>query len=138
MRISDWSSDVCSSDLFGVGAVELDQGAVDEGLFLRVQAHQGLGDFSVEVLDRAQPALAQVARLVAVAQLDGFALAGGSARGHGGAAHGAGVPPLVALDGSIPARHDTVAAADIVDCTYHFLFTYTIPRSLTTISVTTN
>src|SRR3546814_2229202 len=61
MRISDWSSDVCSSDLHG---------AVDECLVLDVQPDDGFADFGVDVLDGFQHAPAEITRLVAVAQLD--------------------------------------------------------------------
>src|SRR3546814_4034585 len=61
MRISDWSSDVCSSDL----------------------------DFGIDRLDRLQDSLAEIARLVAVAHLDRFMRARGRARGHRRAAEAA-------------------------------------------------
>jgi hypothetical protein len=63
-----------------VGAVQVDQGLVEEGLLGGVQAQHGFGDFGVDVLDGLEHALAQVAALVAVTQLDGFARAGGAPR----------------------------------------------------------
>ena len=62
-------------------------GAIDEGLFLRVQAHQGFGDLGVEILHRPQHALARIAALVAVAQFDGLARSLLRRRRHGGATH---------------------------------------------------
>ena len=62
-----------------VGAVEVDQRLVEEGLLGGVEAQHRFADLGVDVLDRAQHALAEVARLVAVAQLDRLAGAGGRA-----------------------------------------------------------
>jgi hypothetical protein len=59
-----------------VGAVEIDHGLVDEGLVLDVEADDGFADFCVDVLDCLQHALAQITRLVAVAQFDCLAAAG--------------------------------------------------------------
>lgn len=106
----------------GLGAVQLDQGAIDEGLLLGVQAHQRFRDFGIEVLDSAQHALAEIAALVAVAQLDGFAGAGGRARRHGRAAHGAGLQQHVTFDGRVAARIQDLAADDIDNCTHDFTF----------------
>ncbi|MDT4834564.1 hypothetical protein FQZ97_682050 [compost metagenome] len=106
----------------GFGAVQLDQGAIDEGLFLGVQAHQGFRDFRIQVLDSAQHALAQITALVAIAQFDGFAGAGGSARRHGRAAHGAGFQQHIAFHGGVAARIQNLAADDIDDCTHDFTF----------------
>src|SRR3546814_2741533 len=89
MRISDWSSDVCSSDL------------VDVHLVLGVQAGQHVEDLVVHGLDRLQHALAAIALLVAVAQLDRLVGAGRGAGGHGGAAEGAALQSDVDLDGRI-------------------------------------
>jgi hypothetical protein len=65
-----------------------------------------------------QHALAEVARLVAVAQLDGLARAGGGARGHGRAAHGAGLQQHVAFDGGVAAAVEDLAADDVDDGTH--------------------
>ncbi len=56
-----------------VGAVQIDQGLVDIGLLAGIQAHDGLGDFRVDVLHSPQHALAAVALGIAVAQLDRLA-----------------------------------------------------------------
>jgi hypothetical protein len=80
-----------------------------------VQAQHGLGDFGVDVLHGLEHALAQVAALVAVAQLDGLAAAGGGARRHGGAAHGAGFQQHVAFDGGVAAAVEDLAADDVND-----------------------
>src|SRR5690606_4613400 len=99
-------------------AVQVDQGAVDEGLFLRIQTHQGFGNFGVDVLDGTQHALAQVAGLVAVAQFDGFARTGGRARGHRSPPHGARFEQHVAFHGGVAARIEDFASDDVYDCTH--------------------
>jgi hypothetical protein len=71
------------------GAVQGDEGLVNGGLVQHVHAHQALGNLGVHVLHGGEHALAQVAVLVAVPELTGLMHAGGSAGGHGGAAHGA-------------------------------------------------
>ena len=71
------------------GAVQVDQGLVDGGLIQDIHADQALGDLGVDVLHSLFHALAVVAALVAVPQLAGLIDAGGSAGGHGGAAHSA-------------------------------------------------
>jgi hypothetical protein len=84
-----------------VGAVQVDQRLVQEVLLGGVEAQHRLGDLGVDVLHGLEHALAQVALRIAVAQLDGFARAGGRARGHGRAAHGAGLQQHVAFHGGI-------------------------------------
>src|SRR3546814_763798 len=84
MRISDWSSDVCSSDL----------------------------------LDRLQHALAAIALLVAVAQLDRLVGAGRGAGGHGGAAEGAALQSDVDLDGRIAPGVQDLPGLNIDDCSH--------------------
>src|SRR3546814_20717671 len=56
MRISDWSSDVCSSDLAGARAIERDALALDvgHGLDARLGAHHQVDGLRVEVGDGAQ------------------------------------------------------------------------------------
>ena len=65
---------------------------------------------------RLEHAPAQVAGLVAVARSSmAFAAAGGGARRHGGAAHGAGFQQHVAFDGGIAAAVEDLAADDVND-----------------------
>src|SRR3546814_149276 len=135
MRISDWSSDVCSSDLLrhgkrdaedGVGAepalvgggVQLDQGLVDVELVLAVEAGEHVEDLVVDRLDRLQHALAAIALLVAVAQLDGLVRAGGGAGGRRGAAEGAAFQGDVDFDGGIAPGVENLPGLDIDDCGY--------------------
>jgi len=84
-----------------VRAVEVEQRPVDPGLLGGVQAHEGLGDLGIDVLDRAQHPLAEIAVRIAVAQLDRLARPGGRARGNRRPAHHAGFEENVAFDGRI-------------------------------------
>ena len=98
-----------------VGSVELEQGAVEKGLFVGLESHDRFADLGVDVLDRLEHALAEVAALVAVAQLDRLACPGGSARRHGRPAHDPGLEQHVAFDGGIAARVEDLAADDVDD-----------------------
>ena len=69
-------------------AVQLDHRRVEAAL-IEVAADQGLAEVAVDVADRRQHALAEVALLVAVAQFEGLALAGRGARRHRGPPEGA-------------------------------------------------
>ncbi len=60
-------------------AVELEQALIDRRLIERAQADDCRTELLVDVLDGLQHALAEVALLVAVAELDRFVLAGGRA-----------------------------------------------------------
>ena len=103
-----------------LGAVQVDQGLVQKGLLAGVQAEHRFADLGVDVLDGFQHALAQVALHVAVAQLDGFARAGRSARRYCRAAHGAGFQQHIAFDGGIAAAVQNLAGDDVNDCTHLF------------------
>ena len=75
-----------------------------------VEAVDGFGDFGVDVRDCFLHALAEIARFVAVAQLDGFVFAGGGAGRDRGAADDAAFEANVRLDGGIAARIENLAA----------------------------
>jgi hypothetical protein len=105
-----------------VGAVEVDQRLVEKGLLGCVEAEHRLADLGVDVLHRAQHTLAEVARLVAVAQLDRLAAAGGGARRHRGATHGARLEQHVAFDGGIAPAVENLAADDVDDGAHAFPF----------------
>ncbi len=98
-----------------VGPVELDHGGVDLALVGGVEADDLLGDRLVDVLDSLQDALAQVARLVAVAQLDGLELAGGSAGRDRSAALCVIVEKDLDLNGGVAARVEDLASVNDVD-----------------------
>ena len=74
-------------------------------------------DFGVDVLDGLQHALAEIARLVAIAQFDRLAAAGGGAGRHGGTAHHAGFQQHVGFDGGIAAGIQNFPGDDINNCT---------------------
>src|SRR5581483_7782625 len=90
------------------GSVELDQRAVEARLVGRLAAGHGGGDLPVDVLDRAQHALA-AERLAAVAQLDRLMLAGRGARRHRRAAGGARLEARVDLHRRVPAAVEDLA-----------------------------
>jgi len=104
-----------------LGAVQVDQRAVQERLLARVQPQNCFADLGVDVLDRLQHALAEVALLVAVAQLDRLARAGRRARRHRGAAHRAALEQHVAFDGGVAATVENFAADDVNDGTHGWM-----------------
>ena len=63
-------------------AVERDHRCVDLDLILRVKPAQGVENIAIDAFDRLEHALAEKARLVAVAQFDRFMRAGRGARRH--------------------------------------------------------
>jgi len=105
-----------------LGAIQVDQGLVQKGLLGGIQAQHGFADLGVDVFHRLEHALAQVTALVAVAQLNGFAAAGGRARRHGGPAHHARFEQHVAFDGGVAAAVQHFAADDVYDGTHGFSF----------------
>jgi hypothetical protein len=106
----------------GLGAVELDQRAVDEALLGRIQADDRLGNLGVDRLDRLQHALAAVALRIAIAQLDRFAAAGRGARGHRGASHDARLEQHVRFDRRIAARIQDLPSHHVDDRAHQFFF----------------
>ena len=96
-------------------AVQLDHRAVDGHLVVRIVADQGLGDLLLDVLHGLQHALAQVAVLVAVAQLHGLVLAGGCPAGHRRAPRGAAGDQHVGLDGGVAAGIEDLPGPDLLD-----------------------
>ena len=73
---------------------------------------QGLLEHGVDVLDGFEDALARVALLVPVTQLDSFAGSRGGARWHGRPPIHPGIQDDVGLNGGIAAGIDDLAAAD--------------------------
>src|SRR5260221_13344317 len=119
-----------------LGTVEVDQRAVDDRLLARVEADDGFRHLGIDELHRLQHALATVAPLVAVAQLDRLAAAGGGARGHGGAPHHARLEQHVGLHGGVAAGIKDLPRDDIDDRT-HFAFSSMNAFFLTTASSAT-
>ena len=75
-------------------------------------AEEGRSDVGVDVFNGLEHAFAEEARLVAVAEFDGFVFAGGGAGGNRGAADRAAFEVHVNFDGGIAAGIDHFAAAD--------------------------
>ena len=93
-------------------AVERDHGLVDQPLVRGVHAFQLGSDDGLNIFHRLQHALAEVMALVAVAQLNGLMLAGGSARRHDGAAECAAFQNHVRFHGGISTRIKNFARAN--------------------------
>ena len=95
-----------------LGAVDGDHGGVDEALVGGVHAGEFGGEDGLDVLDGVEDAFAHVVGLVAVAELDGFVLAGGGAGGDGGAAHGSAGEGDVGFDGGVSAGIEDFAGGN--------------------------
>jgi hypothetical protein len=99
----------------GRGPVELDQAPVEARLVGRVHAHHGRRDELEDVRDGLPHALAEVARLVAVAQLERLVLARRGAGRHGGPPHVAAGDRDLDLDGGVAPRVQDLARVDVDD-----------------------
>ena len=93
--------------------VRSDQRGIDSALVEGVEAHDGIGTLVVDVLDGLQDALAQVAALVAVAQLARLKGASRSARRHHRAAEAAVLEHDLDLDGGIAAAVENLTTVDV-------------------------
>ncbi len=111
----DGQDGVGAKAAFVLGPVELDHGGVDEEGVCGVDADQGIGDFGVDVVDGFGDAFAAEAGFVAIAELNGFAGAGGSAGRAGGTADGAVGESDLGLNGRVAAGIDDLAAKDFDD-----------------------
>ena len=97
-------------------AVEIDHDLVDLRLQRGVVTDQRFRDRPVDVGDGFGRALAQIAMLIAIAQFDGFMLAGGSAARNGGAAVAAIGQKNFGLNGGVSTRIQNLDSADSDDC----------------------
>ena len=97
-----------------VRAVELDHDLVDDALLAGVAAEHLLGDLLVDVLNSLENALAGVALLVAVAQLNGLELTGRRAGGNRSAGLGA-VEDHLDLNGRVAAGVEDLTGFDEFD-----------------------
>ncbi len=105
-----------------LGSVELDEGRVDPALILGIHAGKRIEDLAIDGVDRLGDALALVARLVAVAQLDRLVRSRRGARGHRGAAHSPVLEHDVDLDGRVAPAIEDLAADDVDDGSHgHYL-----------------
>ena len=86
-------------------------------------AEHGAADLAVDVVDGLEHALAEIAALVAIAQFDGLAAAGGGAGGHRGATDRAALASITPrFDGGVAARIEDFAGSDFIDlrhCLHH-------------------
>ena len=90
-----------------------DQRGIDGTLIEGIEAHNGIGALVVDVLDGLRDTLAQIAALVAVAQLAGFESAGRSARRHHRATETAVLEHDLDLDGGVAAAVEHLATVNI-------------------------
>ena len=95
------------------GTIRSDQRGIDGALIEGIEAHDGIGALVVDVLDGLRNALAQVAALVAIAQLAGLKGAGRSTRRHHCAAKAAVLEHDLDLDGGIAAAVEHLATVDV-------------------------
>jgi len=93
-------------------SVQGDHGLVEQPLVGGVHALQFGCNHGFHIGHGLQYALAQIVALVSVAQFHGLVLAGGSARGHDGAAQSAAFQDHVRLNGRIAARVENFAGAN--------------------------
>ncbi len=96
-------------------AVERDHRLVDLGLRLGIHAADRVEDLAGHGRDGLLHALAEIAFLVAVAQLDRLVRAGRGAARHRGAAHRAVLQHHIDLDGRVAAAVEDFAADDVDD-----------------------
>ena len=80
-----------------------------------IEAGKRLGNFAVHVLDRAQHSLAEIALVVAIAQLNRLVLARGSPAGHGGAAAGTIGEEDLGFHGRVSAGIENLSGGDLRD-----------------------
>ncbi len=106
-----------SRDLFGVPSSAI-IALIEAALIGRVHAADRVEDLAVHGGDGVQHALAAIALLVAVAQLDRFMRAGRGAGRHRGAADDAAFQRDVDFDGGIAAAVENLAADDVRDCAH--------------------
>ena len=105
----------------GVGAelslvgrtVRGNQRGIDGALIEGVEAHDSVSALVVDVLDGLRDALAQIAALVAVAQLASFESASRSARRHHRATEAAVLEHDLDLDGGVAAAVEHLATVDV-------------------------
>jgi hypothetical protein len=96
-------------------AVQVDHGLVDAALVGGVEAGQGRCDLVDDGVNGLLDTLAEVAALVAVAQFNGFVLAGGSTGRRCGAAYRAGCQSHLGLHGRIATGVDDFQSGDLRD-----------------------
>ena len=104
---------------FGGRAIQGDQCVIEGTLVNCVRAGDRFGDLGIDVGDGFEDACAEVFRLIAIAEFQGFVFASGSARGNDGAAESAGLEQDFGLDGGIAARVKDLAGVNAGDFSGH-------------------
>ena len=97
------------------GAIETDHRLVDESLIERIDAFELTADLVVYILDRLLHALAGIAKVVAVAKLDGFILAGRRTAWNCRTSGYSVFKNDLSLDGRIAARIQDLPSGDSLD-----------------------
>ena len=100
------------------GTVRGDQRGIDGALIEGIEAHDGVGALVVDVLDGLRDALAQIAALVAIAQLARLKGSGRSARRHHRATEAAVLEHDLDLDGRVAAAVEHLATVDVQNITH--------------------
>ena len=103
---------------FILGAIQVDQGAIQKSLLAGIQPQHGFGNFGVDVLHRLQYALAQITAFVAVAQLNRLTAAGRCAAGHCGTPHHAAFEQHIAFNSGVAAAVEHFTANNINNGTH--------------------
>jgi len=96
--------------------VQVDHGLIDFALILGIEPDHGLGNVAIDRIDRAFDALAQPARLVAVAPFNRFVRAGRCARRHRRAPETAILQHYIDLHRRVAAAVEDLARMDVDDC----------------------
>lgn len=93
-----------------VGVVEVNERIVDGDLVENIHADEGLGDFTVHMLDGVQHAFAAITLLVAVTELEGFAGTGGGTGRNRGAGDDSGLQRNFNFNGRVTAGIENLTA----------------------------
>jgi hypothetical protein len=104
-----------------LGAVAFDHQLVDLELVLRLHADHRLRDLGVDAFHRLVDALAEPARLVAVALFDRLVSAGGGAGRDCGTAHAAILQQHLDLHSRLTAAVEDLAGVDVEDSGHCFV-----------------
>ena len=103
-------------------SVQIDHDLVDPDLLLDSHIVERFEDFAVHGRDRLLYAFAEVARLVAVTELNGLMRPGGGAGRHRRAPYRSVSQDHVDLHGGVAAAIENFAADDLDDCSHECLF----------------
>ncbi len=111
----DAEDSICAKARLVWGAIELDHDLVDGNLLFRIHAADGVQDLVVDCVDSLEHPLAEINRLVAVAEFDCLVSARRGAGRNRGAAHGAVFEGDVHFDGGIASAIEDLAGENVDD-----------------------